>query len=151
MSTIEDAIREFEVVIPNNTSAGQTVQERIILLLDELRFEERDVFGIRLALEEALVNAIKHGNQMDPDKTVRINCRAAVDRIRIEIEDQGEGFIPAEVPDPTADENIERPCGRGIMLMRAFMTSITFNATGNCVILEKHRSEPESEPEAESA
>ena len=151
MSTIEDAIREFEVIIPNNTSAGQTVQERIISLLEELRFEERDVFGIRLALEEALVNAIKHGNQMDPDKTVRITCRAAVDRVRIEIEDQGEGFIPADVPDPTADENIERPCGRGIMLMRAFMTSITFNSSGNCVILEKQRSEPESEPEAESA
>jgi len=153
MSTIEDAIREFEVVIPNNTSAGQTVQERIIQLLEELRFEERDVFGIRLALEEALVNAIKHGNQMNPDKTVRISCRAAMERVRIEIEDQGEGFIPADVPDPTADENIERPCGRGIMLMRAFMTSITFNATGNCVILEKQRSEPEpeSEPQAESA
>lgn len=149
MSTIEDAIREFEVVIPNNTTAGQSVQERIIQLLEELRYEERDVFGIRLALEEALVNAIKHGNQMDPNKTVRITCRAAVDKVRIEIEDQGEGFQPGDVPDPTADENLERPCGRGIMLMRAFMSSIAFNASGNCVILEKQRSEPE--PEAESA
>ena len=153
MSTIEDAIREFEVVIPNNTTAGQSVQERIIQLLEELRYEERDVFGIRLALEEALVNAIKHGNQMDPNKTVRITCRAAIDKVRIEIEDQGEGFQPGDVPDPTADENPERPCGRGIMLMRAFMSSIAFNASGNCVILEKQRSEPEpeSEPEAESA
>jgi len=143
MSTIEDAIREFEVVIPNNTTAGQSVQERIIQLLEELRYEERDVFGIRLALEEALVNAIKHGNQMDPNKTVRITCRAAVDKVRIEIEDQGEGFQPGDVPDPTADENLERPCGRGIMLMRAFMSSIAFNASGNCVILEKQHSEPE--------
>ena len=151
MSTIEDAIREFEVVIPNNTSAGQSVQERIIQLLEELRYEERDVFGIRLALEEALVNAIKHGNQMDPNKTVRVTCRVASDRVRIEIEDQGDGFHPAEVPDPTADENLERPCGRGIMLMRAFMSSIAFNASGNCVILEKARSEPEPESQPDSA
>ena len=149
MSTIEDATREFEVVIPNNTSAGQSVQERIILLLEELRYEERDVFGIRLALEEALVNAIKHGNQMDPNKTVRITCRAETNKVRIEIQDQGEGFQPGEVPDPTADENLERPCGRGIILMRAFMSTIAFNASGNCVILEKERSEPEPESEAE--
>src|SRR5580704_15291778 len=136
MSTIDEIMREFEEIIPSNTAAGQSVQERIIQLLEELRFEDRDVFGIRLALEEALVNAIKHGNQMDPSKTVRIMCRAGYQKVRIEIEDQGEGFHPAEVPDPTADENLERPCGRGIMLMRAFMTSITFNPSGNCVILE---------------
>ncbi|HEY3967388.1 MAG TPA: ATP-binding protein [Planctomycetaceae bacterium] len=152
MSTIEEVMREFEEIIPSNTAAGQSVQERIIQLLEELRFEDRDVFGIRLALEEALVNAIKHGNQMDPSKTVRIMCRAGFQKVRIEIEDQGEGFHPADVPDPTADENLERPCGRGIMLMRAFMTSITFNPSGNCVILEKVRSEPEAESEtAQSA
>ncbi len=151
MSTIEDVIREFEVVIPNNTAAGQSVQERIIQLLEELRYEERDVFGIRLAIEEALVNAIKHGNQMDPNKTVRVLCRAGAQRVRIEIQDQGEGFIPEEVPDPTADENLERPCGRGIMLMRAFMSLIEFNESGNCVILEKQRSEPEAEAEPDSA
>ena len=150
MSTIKDAITEFEVVIPSNTSAGQSVQERIIQLLEELRYDERDVFGIRLAIEEALVNAIKHGNQMDPNKTVRITCRVATHKVRIEIEDQGEGFHPAEVPDPTADENLERPCGRGIMLMRAFMSSIAFNASGNCVILEKDRSEPQPEPDSET-
>lgn len=149
MSTIEEVMREFEEIIPSNTAAGQSVQERIIQLLEELRFEDRDVFGIRLALEEALVNAIKHGNQMDPSKTVRIMCRASYQKVQIEIEDQGEGFHPGEVPDPTADENLERPCGRGLMLMRAFMTSITFNPSGNCVILVKARSEPE--PESETA
>ncbi|MBI3860615.1 MAG: ATP-binding protein, partial [Planctomycetia bacterium] len=81
-------MREFEEIIPSNTAAGQSVQERIIQLLEELRFEDRDVFGIRLALEEALVNAIKHGNQMDPNKSVRIMCRADVQKVRIEIQDQ---------------------------------------------------------------
>lgn len=143
MSTFEDLIHEFQEVIPSDTSAGQLVQERIIQHLEQLRYDERDLFGIRLAIEEALVNAIKHGNRMDPTKTVRILCKIATHKVRIEIEDQGEGFQPEEVPDPTADENLERPCGRGIMLMRAFMSSIVYNETGNRVVLEKHRSEPE--------
>jgi len=143
MSTFEEVIQEFEEVIPSDTSAGQLVQERIIQHLEELRYDERDLFGIRLAIEEALVNAIKHGNQMDPTKTVRIICRIDARKVRIEIEDQGEGFQPEEVPDPTADENLERPCGRGIMLMRAFMSSIVYNEAGNRVVLEKHRSQPE--------
>jgi serine/threonine-protein kinase RsbW len=145
MSTFDECIEEWEEVIPSDTAAGQSVQERIIQLLESLRFDERDVFGIRLAVEEALVNAIKHGNQMDPTKTVRITCRIAPHKIRIEIEDQGQGFQPEEVPDPTSDENLERPCGRGIMLMRAFMSTIAYNASGNCVILEKHRTLPDSE------
>jgi serine/threonine-protein kinase RsbW len=143
MSTFEDLIQEWEEIIPSDTAAGQSVQERIVQLLEELSYDERDVFGVRLAIEEALVNAIKHGNRMDPTKTVRITCQVARDKVRIEIEDQGQGFQPEEVPDPTADENLERPCGRGIMLMRAFMSSIAFNESGNCVILEKHRSPPE--------
>jgi serine/threonine-protein kinase RsbW len=145
MSTFEDVIQEWEEVIPSDTAAGQSVQERIIQLLESLSYDERDVFGVRLAIEEALVNAIKHGNRMDPSKTVRITCQVARHKVRIEIEDQGEGFQPEEVPDPTSDENLERPCGRGIMLMRAFMSSIAYNESGNCVILEKHRSQPEAE------
>jgi len=145
MSTFEDLIQEWEEIIPSDTAAGQSVQERIVQLLEELSYDERDVFGVRLAIEEALVNAIKHGNRMDPTKTVRIACQVARHKVRIEIEDQGEGFQPEEVPDPTADENLERPCGRGIMLMRAFMSSIVYNESGNRVILEKHRSPPESE------
>lgn len=145
MSTLDERIEEFEIVIPSDTSAGQSVQDRIVQFLENLRYTERDVFGIRLAIEEALVNAIKHGNRMDPNKTVRIACRICQRRVRIEIEDQGEGFQPEDVPDPTADENLERPCGRGIMLMRAFMTSIEYNDAGNRVVLEKHRSEEAAE------
>src|ERR1051325_11576351 len=99
MSTLEeDSVQEWEEIIPSDTAAGQSVQERIIQLLEALSYDERDVFGVRLAIEEALVNAIKHGNRMDPSKTVRITCRAAPHKIRIEIEDQGEGFQPEEVP-----------------------------------------------------
>ncbi len=130
---------QFEVVIPSDTEAGQAVQERIVSRLESLEYSMRDVFGVRLALEEALVNAIKHGNGLDPDKTVRVNCLIEDDLLRVEIEDQGPGFNMSDVPDPTAEENLERPCGRGIMLIRSFMTSVEYNAKGNRVVLEKRR------------
>jgi serine/threonine-protein kinase RsbW len=129
----------FEVVIPSDTSAGQTVQERIVERLEQLHYSTRDVFGVRLALEEALVNAIKHGNHMDPEKTVRIECSLSTDFVRVVIEDQGAGFRPEEVPDPTEDENLERPCGRGIMLMRAFMSHVEYQGRGNVLVLEKRK------------
>ena len=131
---------QFEVFIPSDTEAGQAVQERIVSRLESLEYSMRDVFGVRLALEEALVNAIKHGNGLDPDKTVRVNCLIEDDLLRVEIEDQGPGFNMGDVPDPTAEENLERPCGRGIMLIKSFMTSVEYNTKGNRVVLEKKRS-----------
>ncbi|MDA0836030.1 MAG: ATP-binding protein [Planctomycetota bacterium] len=134
-----DEIEEFEVIIPSDTSKGQAVQERIVKALEDRSFSPRDVFGVRLALEEAIVNAIKHGNRMDPKKSVRICCTVNHNKVRVEVEDQGIGFKVADVPDPTLDENLERPCGRGIMLMKAFMNLIEYNESGNMIVLEKIR------------
>jgi serine/threonine-protein kinase RsbW len=130
---------QFEVIIPSDTGAGQAVQERILQALQHLQYPARDVFGVRLALEEALVNAIKHGNAMNPAKQVRVTCEVSPDQVRIEIEDEGSGFNPSDVADPTEEENLACPGGRGIMLMRAFMNVIEYNAVGNCVTLVKVR------------
>jgi serine/threonine-protein kinase RsbW len=132
-------LEQFDVSIPSDTAEGMAVQERVLGALDRLAFPPRDVFGIRLALEEALVNAIKHGNRLDPNKHVRISCWIDRDRVEIRIEDEGRGFQPEDIPDPTAEENLEKPSGRGIMLMRAFMDSIEYNDRGNCVTLKKLR------------
>lgn len=131
------SIEEHQTSIPSDTAAGQQLQEEIISRLEQLEFPTRDLFGIRLALEEALVNAIKHGNRFDPNKRVKVLYRLSRETIRIEIEDEGEGFNPADVPDPTEDENLERPCGRGIMLMRHFLDVVDYNDIGNRVVLEK--------------
>lgn len=130
---------QFEVKIPSDTEAGHALQERILKALEILDYPPRDVFSVRLALEEALVNAIKHGNGMDPAKQVRVSCEVTYEQVRIEIEDEGSGFDPNEVADPTDDENLDCPGGRGIMLMRAFMNVIEYNPTGNRVTLVKVR------------
>jgi serine/threonine-protein kinase RsbW len=125
------------VVIPSDPAEARRVQEEIEKLLQDHQVSEKDIFGIRLALEEALVNAIKHGNQMDRSKTVAIAYAVHAERFEIHITDEGNGFDPTDVPDPTAVENIERPCGRGLMLMRHYMSEVSFNPRGNCVRMSK--------------
>lgn len=130
----------FDETIPSDTTRGQEIQERIIELMEQYQFSDRDVFSTRLALEEGIINAIKHGNRMDLNKSVHIQWGISSEKIRVVIADQGEGFNPGDVPDPTADENLERPCGRGIMLMKAFMDLIEYNESGNQLTIEKARS-----------
>ena len=132
-----DLIEEFEIQIPSEAEAGQKAGQRIIELLERLDFPVKDVWGVRLALEEALANAIKHGNRMDAQKSVRIACQVSLEKVRIEIEDEGSGFDWNHLPDPTDLENLEKPCGRGVMLMRAFLNVVEYNEQGNKVILEK--------------
>jgi serine/threonine-protein kinase RsbW len=125
--------------IPSRPEEGKVVLEEVMRQLAALRWSDRDLFGVRLALEEALMNAIKHGNGFDPNKDVEIVCRLATDFLHIEIQDEGPGFRLEDVPDPTDPENLEKPSGRGIVLMRNFMTHVEYNEIGNRVILEKRR------------
>lgn len=129
----------FSETISSDLQAAERVQDRIISLLESMEFEARDVFGMRLALEEAIVNAIKHGNGMDPSKSVEIECEIGEERALVVVTDEGTGFDPMDIPDPTEADNLEKPGGRGIMLMKAFMTRVEYNDRGNQVVLEKIR------------
>jgi len=129
--------RDFTLL--SDLSEVHRVQAEIEEALQSNRFGDSDVFAIKLAVEEALVNAIKHGNQMEPDKTVRVGYSVTDEQFSIRIEDEGLGFSPAEVPDPTAEENIERPCGRGLLIIRNFMTSVDYVGRGNVVVMFKIR------------
>ena len=126
-----------DVTIPSDPAEARRIQDDIERLLQSHHVSERDVFSIKLALEEALVNAIKHGNQMDRAKKVRIAYQLHPDRFDVQISDDGGGFDPGDVPDPTAFENIERPCGRGLMLMRHYMNEVTFHGSGNTLSMAK--------------
>ncbi len=139
--TNDGRISSIEKLIPSETSAGKRVIDELIVELEKLAWMEQDIFGIHLAVEEAVVNAIKHGNQNDRSKKVHISYEVTPSRLRIQIEDEGQGFNPDEVPDPTDDDNLELPSGRGLMLMRNFMTTVDFNERGNRVIMEKVKGE----------
>jgi serine/threonine-protein kinase RsbW len=127
-----------QVSIPSDLEEARRLQSRIEQQLQsETRFGEMDIFAIKLALEEALVNAIKHGNQMDRTKKVHVAYSVGPERFDIRITDEGPGFDPEDVPDPTAPENIERPCGRGLLLMRHYMNHIEYVRPGNVVLMSK--------------
>ncbi len=129
----------LEIVIPSDLAEARRVQAEIEQALQQGQFGEHEIFGIKLALEEALINAIKHGNQMDQSKKVHIAYRVHGDRFEVTITDEGPGFDPEDVPDPTAPENLERPCGRGLLLMRHYMTEVAHRDRGRAVIMAKVR------------
>jgi serine/threonine-protein kinase RsbW len=111
----------------------------LVAEMERVGFSEREQFGVRLSVEEAIVNGFKHGNREDPAKIVTVSYFVTPGEITTAIEDQGPGFNPERVPDPLAPENIERPGGRGVFLMRHYMTSVEYNERGNRVILSKTR------------
>jgi len=137
----------MERTFPSDCSECRSILTEILGQLDELSWDQRESFCIHLALEEALVNAVKHGNASDTSKDVHVSCRISPQRFWAQITDQGCGFDPEKVPDCTEEENLERPSGRGILLMRNFMSRVEYSPSGNRVILEKERnSGPCGEP-----
>ncbi|MEM1062536.1 MAG: ATP-binding protein [Planctomycetota bacterium] len=129
----------LEWAIPSDTGEAQRVQEEIVAKIEAYGFSARDVFGLRLAMEEALMNAIRHGNGGDRSKQVRVWYEYVDGCASVRVEDEGPGFDPSDVPDPTLDENLERPGGRGIMLMRNFLDEIRYEGRGNVVFMKKCR------------
>jgi serine/threonine-protein kinase RsbW len=127
-----------EFVIPSDLEAARRIQEEIEAVV-KTAFAEHEAFAVKMAVEEALVNAIKHGNQMDPDKSVRVAYALKADRFDVRITDEGPGFNPEDVPDPTAPENLERPCGRGLLLIRYYMSEVSFQDSGRTIAMYKRR------------
>ncbi|HTU93531.1 MAG TPA: ATP-binding protein [Gemmataceae bacterium] len=111
----------------------------LLRLLESAGYSDKEMFAIRLALEEALVNAIKHGHKGDTSKEVRLRYHLTAECLLAEIEDQGPGFKPEDVPDPCAPENLERSSGRGLLLMQTYMTWVRFTDAGNCVTMCRQR------------
>jgi len=128
-----------ELVIASDPMEARRIQEEVERALRTNHFEDHDIFGVRLALEEALINAIKHGNQLDRNKKVHISYRVQPDQFHVHIRDEGTGFDPSDVPDPLDPENLERPCGRGLLLMRHYMSEVAIDAPGNSLRMSKVR------------
>ena len=132
-----ESIWSREIDLPSQRGASRLVTDELLEQLGVHGWSPSDIFAIHLAAEEAIVNAIVHGNKLDPAKRVNVSCEVTPDVARIRITDEGDGFDPGQVPDCTAEDRLEMPGGRGVMLMKSFMTRIEYNAKGNSVLLEK--------------
>ena len=130
----------YEKRIPSDPQDGVDLIRHLMQHLEDLEWNEKDCFAVHLAMEEAVMNAIKHGNAKDTDKYVSVVFKTTDEVLFVCVTDEGEGFNPEDLPDPTADENLELSSGRGVMLMRNFMDSVSFNQSGNSVEMVKRRS-----------
>jgi serine/threonine-protein kinase RsbW len=139
-----------KLVLENRLEEVSRCEDVLLADLDAMGFGGADRFAIKLALEEALANAIKHGNACDQAKHVTVDYDVNPQQVRISVCDEGCGFDPADVPDPTLDENLEKPHGRGVMLMRTYMSDVSFNKSGNCVTMVKQRTPATAEGPAAS-
>jgi serine/threonine-protein kinase RsbW len=113
--------------------------EPAVQLLSDQCFAEgpppqgRTVFRLRVLLAEAISNSILFGAAGNPDRTVRIEARVSLEQITVEVTDDGPGFDPAEVPDPTLPDGLGRPVGRGLFLIRSLADRVEFNEQGNTI------------------
>ncbi len=135
----------IERSLPSRRNAHLESMEEILGRLTQLGWSDRELFGVQMALEESLTNAIRHGNKLDESKQVALECKISPERFWLRVQDEGPGFIPANVPDCTHQKNLEAYGGRGLLLIQAYMTNVKYNKTGNCVTMEKIRGEESGE------
>ncbi len=125
-------------------STPEAISQVRVCILDEasaLGFAESDLLDLALGLEEALANALEHGNGRDRSKRIFVHYRVTPDQAVVEIEDEGNGFDPQSVADPTLNDNLHRIRGRGIFLMRALLDGVSYRAGGSLVrIVKRHTS-----------
>ena len=126
-------------VVDSDVYAISKICERLLEEVRAKNFDPDQIFAIHLALEEALINAFKHGNKFDPTKNVDIDYVITDDKCDIAVADQGDGFSPDSLPDPRAEENLYKPSGRGVLLMRSYMDVVEFNEHGNRVHMIKYK------------
>lgn len=162
---LAEAIVSSEVIyrIPNDHTLATALISRLERQLMELKVvDDTEVFRILMGIKEAIINAIDHGNlELDSalrdlddnsyrlmgeerqhaapyaDRRVTIRASVHAEEIRFVISDEGPGFSPDQIPDPTDPENLLRPHGRGLMLIQSFMDSIAHNETGNEITMIK--------------
>lgn len=126
-------------VIKSDQRETEIPKKAILEEVQQCRFSREAQFAIKLALEEALTNAVKHGNQCDCSKNITVRYAVTPQKAVVIVRDEGCGFIPEDIPDPTTPDRLPLPDGRGIMLLRAYMDEVVYRDQGREVYFVKNR------------
>lgn len=120
-----------DLVLASRFENIEVAERALVDLCHRAGCAEDEEYWLVTALREAVANAVRHGNRQEPSRLVRIAYTIANSTVTIRVEDEGDGFDPADIPDPTDPENLLRPSGRGIFYMRQFMNRVDFDSTAN--------------------
>jgi serine/threonine-protein kinase RsbW len=125
-------------VVKGTRTAFDEIQENVLARMEDCGYTETDLFSVRVAIEEALANALLHGHQGDESRDIEVEWKVDSHAVEISVQDQGRGYDPKMVPDPTADENLALPSGRGVAMMHSFMDEVQINEKGNMVTMTRY-------------
>ena len=129
-----------DCTFPSDMGTAHSLIEEVMGVVRADQWNDKDLFAIELVLEETLTNAVKHGNNSDPSKSVRFGCKLNRDKFCVRVEDEGSGFDPHSLADPREPSNQMAASGRGILLVKHFASKVTWNDRGNVIEFEKDRS-----------
>lgn len=121
--------KQYKLEIQSDPKELSRVENFVDILAQESRMDPDKIPGFLLSVTEAITNAIIHGNKKDSAKIVTLNAFLEENKLVLHIKDQGAGFDPSKIPDPTEPENLLKDSGRGLYLMRYHAESLTYNIT----------------------
>ena len=127
-----------KTIINNDDHLLKEVSNNLVRALKEKNIDEDIVFDVHVAFEEALRNAMIHGNKLDPAKKVTVEIELGEKSVTICVEDEGFGFDPGALPDPTLDENLLKEGGRGVYLIKHLMDEVKYESGGKKIIMVKY-------------
>lgn len=128
---------ELQERLPTDLKKVNPFVEQVFRKILTLTRTKEEIFKIKLALEEALTNAMRHGNALNPDRHVKVHIKVDRKQIILDVHDEGKGFDFQSLPDPTARDNAAKPSGRGVFLMRSIMDRVEFYDNGSGVKMKK--------------
>ena len=131
---------KYDQTIESDPDLCAPIIAQLLDQLAQLNWSNKDAFGIHMAMEEAILNSIRHGNKCEPSKFVHVVIELDDVQFNGTVTDEGAGFDPEKVPDPTDDSNLDKCTGRGVMLIKHFVDEVVYNACGNSVSLSKKKS-----------
>ena len=128
----------MEIIISNDSHLLKETSKKLISNLKERQIDEEIIFDIHVGFEEALRNAMIHGNKSNPGKKVKVYTEISDEKVTISVEDEGKGFDPNKLPDPTVGENLLKESGRGVYLIKHLMDESRYENDGRKVIMVKY-------------
>lgn len=132
-----DSVNIEETLVLESEMSSISQVEKLIDAQAQMLNIDDEVYGkYMLSVVECVNNAIVHGNKMDKNKKVTMHYHISNTTIEVTVSDEGEGFDPDKLPDPTAEENLERDCGRGIFLMRHLSDELEFANNGRTITMK---------------